>query len=92
MSGSKPFSVRATTEQHARWKVRAVEGGTSLNKWILRALDDQAALEEAEKSEREEVIAERERVQKVAFPLGPNKCRHVTVGQYCYRCNRKRWE
>ena len=88
---SKPFSVRATEAQHTRWKSCAAARSLSLNKWIVQALDDQAALEEAERSETAALRAERERLKKITFPQGPNVCKHVSAGQWCYRCNRKRW-
>lgn len=91
MSSTKTFTVRTTEDRHERWKLVAKSRDMSFNKWLVRAAESQAELDEAETRERAEQIVEREILKKVAFPDQGEKCKHVQKGQFCYMCNRKRW-
>jgi hypothetical protein len=88
---SKARSWRMSDEYLARFQACADRAGLSLNRWGIRAMVQQADLEEAEAREQEQAIAERERVRSAAFPQGPAKCNHVVKGQWCYRCDKKKW-
>lgn len=88
---SKTTSVRFNVDEKEEWANWARSQSMTFNKWIVRACRGQYEMERAETKERDEAIAERERIQKAAYPLGDEKCRHVVQGQWCYRCNKKRW-
>jgi hypothetical protein len=89
---SKARSWRMSDEYLARFQACADRAGLSLNRWGIRAMVQQADLEEAEAREQEQAIAERERVRSAAFPQGPKcPCVGIPSGGYCYRCNTKKW-
>lgn len=88
---SRPVSIRFNVDDKEEWKAHARTQGMSFNKWVVLACRGQFELERAEAREKADVIAEREALQKAAFPDQGEKCGHVQKGQFCYQCSATRW-
>jgi hypothetical protein len=80
--------IRLSPEEKKAWEVAS---GGNISQWLRRLANEDVALGVAEQLELDIKKAEREQLVKTTFPQG-NKCIHVEPGQWCYHCNRKRWE
>lgn len=85
-------SLKVPTEKRDAWKAQAVQEGVSFNRWAVVALDERLQLDASDSRRREDEKRQREKLVKVMNPQGQSKCKHVSVGQFCYQCGEKRWK
>jgi hypothetical protein len=79
--------IRISLEEKKLWQ-EASDG--NISKWLKRLATEDIQEQKAEQHERELKRSEREQLVKTSFPQEA-KCKHVQVGQYCYKCKRSRW-
>ena len=84
---SKVIPIKASSDEHARWKAAASRAGaSSFNAWARASLNSQAEVDEALEREVELKARERAQTMKKAFPQGKTKC-PTPQGAYCYTHN-----
>lgn len=88
MTRKNYFNLRCSEDELAAWKTCS----PNLSSWLRRLANEEVARVRAEQGAQEDTKKKRERELKAIYPQGQSKCKHVTVGNFCYQCGEKRWK
>ena len=83
--------MRITPSEREEWDWCAGLRNESVSSWLRRLAREDVELRRAEESDLADRKQEQELTLQTAYPQGPKKCRHVSIGQFCYQCGRKRF-